>query len=640
MFILQFLRMILVALDQAAYGLVDILYRLFMKLSETGIFSAADINSFATRIYFFLGLAMLFKISISIVNYIMNPDLVKDNKVGGGKLLKNIIIVLVGIVTVPYIFEAAFSLQRIVLRDGVIPNLILGTKYSAGDEAANDIANAGNNMQFTTYTALVHLNEDYFTQECYIAPIDLESGDWSKACTDSNGGQFLGQLGKYQNSIRAAYQERAMYKFLTSGAIVATFKNNGEEYFFFDYMYLVTTAAGLFLAYILLLFCFDVAVRSVKLGFLQLIAPIPLIAKIDPKKGDEVFNKWVKECISTYLSLFGRLIAIYFAIFLISSVSSAYYITETDPSKMAVRDPFVHVFIIFGTLLFVKDLPKLIETLTGIKVSGDLDINKKLRSVPLLGKPTAEGLALGGRSIGNVFKGLKKDENGNRQMGKAWEAIKNDAANYRHGMFAAGKQTLGMNDRQLDRLEMEKGRLLKQTQEANTFISKRKALADSISKMEDRAWTQITTGQAKAVDASGVNLSDRYRELQAALKVAEAGTGGVVDQKAVVAAQKAIDNFKQGAIDAYMANSVVGDDKTFDNLYADYQQQCGFAGVAEANRSVIGSIHQLFGTTKGEISETSRDIGEVNQRLDEIKREQEQIQEDIKASKPYYTTKR
>jgi hypothetical protein len=32
----------------------------------------------------------------------------------------------------------------------------------------------------------------------------------------------------------------------------------------------------------------DVAVRSIKLAFLQLIAPIPLIAKIDPKKGDEV----------------------------------------------------------------------------------------------------------------------------------------------------------------------------------------------------------------------------------------------------------------------------------------------------------------------------------------------------------------
>ena len=69
--------------------------------------------------------------------------------------------------------------------------------------------------------------------------------------------------------------------------------------------------------YIAVSFCFDMAVRAVKLGFLQLIAPIPLIAKVDPKKGDEVFNKWVKECTSTYLNLFVRLVAIYFALYIL-----------------------------------------------------------------------------------------------------------------------------------------------------------------------------------------------------------------------------------------------------------------------------------------------------------------------------------
>ena len=92
---------------------------------------------------------------------------------------------------------------------------------------------------------------------------------------------------------------------------------DGDEVFVFSYMYVVATAAGAFLCYILLLFCFDIAIRSVKLGFLQLIAPIPLISKIDPKKGDEVFSKWVKECTSTYALLFIRLLAIYFAIYMI-----------------------------------------------------------------------------------------------------------------------------------------------------------------------------------------------------------------------------------------------------------------------------------------------------------------------------------
>lgn len=626
-------RGILTLLDSAVYKLVDWLYQLFIKLSETGIFTPELMHGFTSRIYFFLGLAMLFKVSISIVNYIMNPDLVKDNKVGASKILKNIIIVLVGIVTVPYIFEAAYSLQRIVLKDNIIPNLILGAKYTDGNEARSAVENAGRGMAFTTYTAFSHLNEDYFTPECYSGP--FVDGDWSDACKASPGWQILeNQVSATEkDNILNAYENKsAVELMMTAGSM--TFKNDDKEYFLFDYMYFITTLGGAFLCYVLLLFCFDIAVRAVKLGFLQLIAPIPLIAKIDPKKGDEVFNKWVKECISTYLSLFGRLIAIYFAIFLISSISDTFNIVTGEDEK----NLFVNVFIIFGTLLFVKDLPKLIETLTGVKVAGDLSLNKKLRSVPLVGKPTAEGLALGARTIGNLRRGLKMDEDGNTHMKEALSNIKNDARNYVHGMGAAAKQVLGTNDRQLDRLEMEKGRLLKETQDDNVYIEKQKKLADSIKKMEDRAWDQISTGQANKVKDSlnGQSLSDNYRGLVAELKAAEASG----NERRIADAQKNMDSYKQHAINEYMANIEKEVDLTFDNLYKDYQQQCGFAGVKEADRSVSGSIHKLFGTTRGEISETTRKIGEANQRLDEIKREQEQIQEDVKSSKPYYTTKR
>lgn len=422
MWFLKILRMMFVTLDNAVYQCVDWLYQLFMMLAETGIFSSTDIRNFADRMYFFLGLIMIFKVSISIIQYIMNPDSVKDNKIGAPALLKNIVIILVGIVMIPYVFEAAYSLQRIVLKDNVIGSLILGMNYSSDDESKDMVQNAGNRMAFSTYTAFFHFDTAYISDECSNNPIKQDEkgnylGEMSDACANDANRQGIDEFfnSNGADSFKKAYETLNMHKLYNDSIYNYTIKDeNGEEQFLFSYLIVITTLAGGFLAYILLLFCFDIAVRSVKLGFLQLIAPIPLIAKIDPKKGDEVFNKWVKECISTYLSLFIRLVSIYFAIFIISLIGNGMF---NVVDKSDVTNPFVFVFIIFGTLLFVKDLPKLIETITGMKLGdgkGSLNLAKKLGSVPLAGNMmgnTARKLSGGidARRNGNSFKsGWKK----------------------------------------------------------------------------------------------------------------------------------------------------------------------------------------------------------------------------------------
>lgn len=430
MFILKILRMMLITIDSAIYQLVDWAYQLFMVLAETGIFKSDGIREFGERIYFFLGLIMIFKVSISILQYIMNPDAVNDNKIGAPKLLKNLVFVLVGIVAVPYIFDAAYGLQTIILRDNIIGNLILGTNSTT--ETAEDhesaIKNAGNEMAFSTFTAFFHFN-DRINDECVNNPFmpagsDASSDDEylvvNKACiddpnyaavldsflgtADSTGNVALTDLGtKYKE----AYELKNVHKLMFDSDLYNyTYENDeGKSEFLFDYTMLVTTAGGVFLAYILLLFCFDVAVRSVKLGFLQLIAPVPLIAKIDPKKGDETFSKWVKECTSTYVNLFARLVAIYFALYTITIIRQPYNLVTGNDEY----NPLVFVFIVFGTLLFVKDLPKLIETITGMKISGGtLSLNKKLRSVPLIGGAAAQGVGFAGRTAGRTVGAFAK----------------------------------------------------------------------------------------------------------------------------------------------------------------------------------------------------------------------------------------
>lgn len=444
MFIFKALRLIFVTLDNAIYELVDLLYQLFMLLAETGIFSTEAIRTFSERIYFFLGLIMVFKVSISLLQYILNPDAVNDGKIGASKLLKNIVFVLVGIVLVPYIFDAAFSLQRIILKDNIIGNLILGTNLSGeGKNPESVVKETGNIMAFSTFTAFLHFNDDYITSECSAQPFDITEGDnrmatASNICIDpnttKNSEDVVTMLEEFYNSSAGtlymqAYEKNNMHKIAGHMKVYNyTFEDSeGDDVFLFDYTILVTSAGGIFLAYVLLIFCFDVAVRAVKLGFLQLVAPVPLIAKIDPKKGDEVFNKWVKECTSTYLNLFVRLVAIYFALYIITLVGGSgkpYNIV----TKKDINNPFVYVFIIFGVLLFVKDLPKLIETLTGMKINtGGFGLKNKLGQVPLVGGKLAKGLAnaegkargLGKKFMQNRAGNLAKTLSGNKS-GSQW----------------------------------------------------------------------------------------------------------------------------------------------------------------------------------------------------------------------------
>ena len=205
-------------------------------------------------------------------------------------------------------------------------------------------------------------------------------------------------------------------------------KDTNDE-FIMSYTPLISTIAGVVIALILITFCFDIAVRSIKLGFLQMIAPIPIISRVDPKSGkDGMFSKWLKECTKTYLDLFIRLLAIYFAVFVITNISlkSTNVITGSTQNI----DGWVKVFIILGALLFAKALPQLIQDLTGFKMDGKFTINpmNKLRQVPIAGAAVTTATAMAGGAITGGLAGA--------QAGKPFRGMW-------QGMMGAGRDIKG-----------------------------------------------------------------------------------------------------------------------------------------------------------------------------------------------------
>lgn len=428
MWLIKLFRSLFLLIDGVVYWAVNILYKLFIMISETGIFTPENIKEFGSRIYVLLGVFMLFKVSFSFINYIINPDTFSDKSKGVSKLLMNFFVVLIGIVAVPYIFQAAYSLQAIVLKENVIGSLVMGMNAEVMNNNDYDyIEQGGKLMSYTTLSAFIRLNPEAVGEECAANPV--------VAATDENGAAV------YENRVRkaelnpaclskdaetamevevnkstvgkmllAAYTENNTNYYTGTDLVNATIEIDDDEVWIFDYSIIISTIAGGFLAWLLLIFCIDVATRSVKLGFLQLIAPIPIISYIDPKSGqDGIFKKWTKECTGTYLSLFVRLLAIYFVLFIITLILNGEMINVATGAKQT--NLFVKIFIIFGALMFAKDLPKLISDITGVKLDGGFTLNplKKLGSSPYAaGAMGLVGGAIGG-GIANAYAAYKKN---------------------------------------------------------------------------------------------------------------------------------------------------------------------------------------------------------------------------------------
>lgn len=421
-------RSLFLLIDGVVYWAVNILYQLFIMISETGIFTPENIKTFGSRIYVLLGVFMLFKVSFSFINYILNPDTFSDKSKGVNKLLMNFFVVLIGIVAVPYIFQAAYSLQAIVLRENVIGSLVMGMNAEVMNNNDYDyIEQGGKLMSYTTLSAFIRLKPDIVGEECAANPVvavtdengpvyenGVRKAELNPACAlgDVNGALEVKVNGStVGETLVKAYSENNTNYFTLTGLVNATVVEDGEETWIFDYSIILSTIAGGFLAWILLMFCFDVATRSVKLGFLQLIAPIPIISYIDPKNGkDGIFKKWTKECTGTYLSLFVRLLAIYFVLFIITIIINSGIINVVSGEKEG--NIFVVIFIIFGALMFAKELPKLISDITGVKLDGGftLSLPNRLQQVPLAGWGMTQ---LAGRTAGAIESALH-DQTGNK----------------------------------------------------------------------------------------------------------------------------------------------------------------------------------------------------------------------------------
>lgn len=384
--------------DSGIYSLIGTLYNIIVDLANTSIVKEQSISDISNKLYSFIGIFMLFRITFSLITYIINPDSVTDKEKGGSKLITNIVITFALVILCPWGFDKVWEAQRIILDEN-----LLGRIFFESGKMPNSNELYISSDCSTSTEAIIGVNpvtlEKIPSSGEYIAMMTLRPFVQLSDTVKNNGGNIDIFLNEYNYCSSSNVKEMLNSSMINESTKIKVGKKS-EKYYYVDYNIFISTIIGVIIVLIFAGFCLDAAVRTIKLTFLQIIAPIPIMSNIDPtssKKG--LFNKWLKEVGITWADLFLRLSAIYFAVFLISTINLD-----------SVGDMKVTVLLILGALMFAKKLPDILKKMFNIDLKGDFSLNpfKKIEKEALGGKliaGAATGAAAGAIGAATSFRG-------------------------------------------------------------------------------------------------------------------------------------------------------------------------------------------------------------------------------------------
>ena len=379
-------RQIFLFLCGLVYGTIPDIYDLFYRLSKSELFTDENISQFSNNVYVLISVVMLFVFSIKLIQAIVMPDLLVDSKKGVAGVFKRAIIGLGLIVATPFIFGLLYDVQDRIIDKSVIQKLILGINISSdGNSTASERESI--NCSAATISSNISIDSLSTPSERQMENSTTDVGQLTAASALYG---FLHINGAFDDSNAIVYfdsshiNDIAIYNCIMTknindiDSLSDSINDIQDGEYVFEFNGLMAIVTGVFLLYELILFCMDSALRLVKLGFYQLIAPIIILAYI--LTGDETLNKYIKEVGSTFTQVFVRLAAIAFYIYILSQIDTI--IDNLDSNGLKIWGRF---FIIIGALQFVKLLPDLIGNLLGVKMQSKGGIRGRLGEMAMVG---------------------------------------------------------------------------------------------------------------------------------------------------------------------------------------------------------------------------------------------------------------
>ncbi len=378
--------------DRGVYYLMVAVYQVFFNVASAQILQGDTLKVFFSRIQIILGVFVLFKLAISLINVIVNPDLLGSDKSGQGfsQIVVRVILALIMLVAImplnipgevkPGSYEAnlnangllfgtLYEFQDRVLEGNVLAKLIIGSPNSTGADERSNMKDAGNQLASLVLKGFVRINLKEGATDEY------DSANWMCPDAESEVKEYIAD---------------DVSPFTILDMLTVTCKTSNGQKYVFTYTPFVGAIVSALFVIVILSFTIDIAIRAIKLAILRLIAPIPIISYIGPQgRKDGSFPSWVKAVTTTYLDLFLRLAIVYFVIFIIQDIIvNGLNIDETG----GIVGMMSWIFIALGLLFFARQAPKFIMSAIGVKSPG-------MGSVGLNGALSGAAAFIGGAGV-------------------------------------------------------------------------------------------------------------------------------------------------------------------------------------------------------------------------------------------------
>ena len=395
-------RMIMSLLDSIGVALLGAIYKIFYMVANATIIKGEVLKVFYSRIQLILGILMIFKLAMTILNIIINPDLIKDQKQGTGKVVTRIVVALFMLtlvipINIPnakadslnayindhgILFGFLYKTQDTILSENIIAKLVLGVPSDSSTSlSVNNLDDVGNTMASTVLKVFVRINV---------------KDEEEPICDNENKGDPCPNVVCPDEVNASHYAEDNVDPQIILDHINEDCGSGSDHRYAFVYTPFLGAVFMIIMALIIAGFTVDIAVRAIKLAVLRLIAPVPIISYINPpKQGGGAFDNWTKSLISTYVDLFVRLAIVYFGLFLIRSLLDTGL--DVFGGDAASNAPVFYVgmafiFIILGILVFMKQAPQFIKDVLGIK-------GKPMGNVGLSSLLGGTAMAIGGGGL-------------------------------------------------------------------------------------------------------------------------------------------------------------------------------------------------------------------------------------------------
>ena len=399
----QFIQVILgtvcLLIDSVVYWVTSLAFKLFLAISQFELFNTSTFNDIIDRTYVVIGVVSLFLVAYALLNAIINPDNFSKGDKSISKIVKNLIIAVIGIAIVPTLFNYFYYFQKVILCNNTIPKLLLKNVSDDGNTVENT-AKEFSALVFESFfypNAASSVGDEAVDLTKAAASVKLEKEDpyygENKNDRDYNDDGYYSLSDAYFNAEKGRSFWISFSPFLLGEGFANGIVDNSVQY-----LVILSTIAGGYIAYVMISLCIDMGMRAVKLGYLELIAPLAIMTTIVPGK-DSVYKNWIKKTTSCALEVFTRLFVVVFAVYLINTIKDmnlpSWISSVCGITLWPIAGLLLRTLVIASIFAFIKQAPKFFSEATGIKSDGfKIGIMDKLKENGML-----QGLGAAGGGI-------------------------------------------------------------------------------------------------------------------------------------------------------------------------------------------------------------------------------------------------